>query len=153
MTKAFGYGIIFKRDWYAPVAQPVEHLTFNQGVRDSNSRRSTKEGPVFAGPFAFYKSFTIKVNTFNLPLGRNLQRTFPFLLTFSFFSSLGRIPTMSVFKVSGIRLPPLAASCVMRCAQCNKNHSGACSENFPRIAIFPQEHQRRTCFCRSFCFL
>ena len=28
---------------YAPVAQPVEHLTFNQGVRDSNSRRSTKK--------------------------------------------------------------------------------------------------------------
>ena len=37
------YGIIFRRDRYAPVAQPVEHLTFNQGVRDSNSRRSTKQ--------------------------------------------------------------------------------------------------------------
>ena len=31
---------------YAPVAQSVEHLTFNQGVRDSSSRRSTtKQAP------------------------------------------------------------------------------------------------------------
>ena len=35
--------IILERDLYAPVAQPVEHLTFNQGVRDSSSRRSTKQ--------------------------------------------------------------------------------------------------------------
>ena len=33
---------------YAPVAQPVEHLTFNQGVRDSNSRRSTKKRDTLA---------------------------------------------------------------------------------------------------------
>ena len=35
--------IIFKHDLYAPVAQLVEHLTFNQGVRDSSSRRSTRK--------------------------------------------------------------------------------------------------------------
>ena len=33
------YGL---KSTYAPVAQSVEHLTFNQGVRDSSSRRSTK---------------------------------------------------------------------------------------------------------------
>ena len=37
------YDIIFKHDLYAPVAQSVEHLTFNQRVRDSSSRRSTKQ--------------------------------------------------------------------------------------------------------------
>ena len=35
--------IIFKHDLFAPVAQSVEHLTFNQRVRDSSSRRSTNK--------------------------------------------------------------------------------------------------------------
>ena len=39
---------------YAPVAQPVEHLTFNQGVRDSNSRRSTKRKSTHNGCFFFW---------------------------------------------------------------------------------------------------
>ena len=37
--------MIFKREnqlLFAPVAQLVEHLTFNQGVRSSILRRSTK---------------------------------------------------------------------------------------------------------------
>ena len=44
---------------YAPVAQPVEHLTFNQGVRDSNSRRSTK-GTDHSVPYFFTK--LVKIN-------------------------------------------------------------------------------------------
>ena len=36
MVTYYGYKL------YAPVAQSVEHLTFNQGVRDSSSRRSTR---------------------------------------------------------------------------------------------------------------
>ena len=43
LTKHLEYDIIVKHDLYAPVAQLVEHLTFNQRVRDSSSRRSTKE--------------------------------------------------------------------------------------------------------------
>ena len=35
--------LYFSTILYAPVAQSVEHLTFNQGVRDSSSRRSTKK--------------------------------------------------------------------------------------------------------------
>ena len=47
LTKLCEYDIIVKHDLYAPVAQLVEHLTFNQRVRDSSSRRSTnrKEHP------------------------------------------------------------------------------------------------------------
>ena len=36
---------------YEPLAQPVEHLTFNQGVRSSNLRWLTKKGPAPASPF------------------------------------------------------------------------------------------------------
>ena len=36
---------------YAPVAQLVEHLTFNQGVRDSSSRRSTNNKTVLVAVF------------------------------------------------------------------------------------------------------
>ena len=43
MTNLVEYAIIYKHDLYAPVAQSVEHLTFNQRVRDSSSRRSTKQ--------------------------------------------------------------------------------------------------------------
>ena len=43
LTNECECGIIFKHDLYAPVAQSVEHLTFNQGVRDSSSRRSTNK--------------------------------------------------------------------------------------------------------------
>ena len=43
LTNFIFCGIISKHDFYAPVAQVVEHLTFNQRVRDSSSRRSTKE--------------------------------------------------------------------------------------------------------------
>ena len=39
---------------YAPVAQLVEHLTFNQGVRDSSSRRSTKKRYTTCGCFSFF---------------------------------------------------------------------------------------------------
>ena len=47
LTNSVKYAIIFKRvrkrQKYAPVAQLVEHLTFNQGVRSSILRRSTKK--------------------------------------------------------------------------------------------------------------
>ena len=43
LTNECECGIIFKHDLYAPVAQSVEHLTFNQRVRDSSSRRSTNK--------------------------------------------------------------------------------------------------------------
>ena len=36
---------------YAPVAQTVEHLTFNQGVRSSNLRRSTNKKATHTGGF------------------------------------------------------------------------------------------------------
>ena len=38
--------IICKHDLCAPVAQLVEHLTFNQGVRSSILRRSTKKAGI-----------------------------------------------------------------------------------------------------------
>ena len=41
LTNISLYDIILQYELNAPVAQSVEHLTFNQGVRDSNSRRST----------------------------------------------------------------------------------------------------------------
>ena len=41
----------------APLAQTVEHLTFNQGVRSSNLRWSTKKAHRIAVCFLFYKSF------------------------------------------------------------------------------------------------
>ena len=53
MTNRLQCDIIFKRDLYAPVAQLVEHLTFNQGVRDSSSRRSTKKEKHPCGAFLF----------------------------------------------------------------------------------------------------
>ena len=43
LTNKKEYDIICKHDLYAPVAQLVEHLTFNQRVRDSSSRRSTNK--------------------------------------------------------------------------------------------------------------
>ena len=43
-----------KNQYYAPVAQLVEHLTFNQGVRSSILRRSTKKE---RKPLAVFLSF------------------------------------------------------------------------------------------------
>ena len=51
MTNESKYDIIDKHDLYAPVAQLVEHLTFNQRVRDSSSRRSTKQKGTLVVPF------------------------------------------------------------------------------------------------------
>ena len=45
---------------FAPVAQSVEHLTFNQGVRDSSSRRSTK-GDWFFSPFHFHHGSAVHI--------------------------------------------------------------------------------------------
>ena len=42
-----------------PVAQLVEHLTFNQGVRDSNSRGRTKKHQTNFCPVLFVVSFKI----------------------------------------------------------------------------------------------
>ena len=51
LTKRQVRDIIFGSEKYDPLAQSVEHLTFNQGVRDSSSRWVTKrEGIAFAVP-------------------------------------------------------------------------------------------------------
>ena len=42
----------------APVAQTVEHLTFNQGVRSSNLRRSTKKDDLIGSSF-FIRNFIL----------------------------------------------------------------------------------------------
>ncbi len=42
-----------------PVAQLVEHLTFNQGVRDSNSRGRTKKHQTNFCPVLFYAVFRL----------------------------------------------------------------------------------------------
>ena len=54
---------------YAPVAQTVEHLTFNQGVRSSSLRRSTNKKPhghavgLFVGaPFTEDENFGLRSN-------------------------------------------------------------------------------------------
>ncbi len=54
LTNQVECGIIYKHDLYAPVAQLVEHLTFNQGVRDSSSRRSTNRKRHPCGAFFYW---------------------------------------------------------------------------------------------------
>ena len=44
-----------KQNLYAPVAQLVEHLTFNQGVRSSILRRSTRKRLSSEGLFSIFK--------------------------------------------------------------------------------------------------
>ena len=47
---------------YDPLAQSVEHLTFNQGVRDSSSRWVTKaKGSTFVLPFALLIRFGMRI--------------------------------------------------------------------------------------------
>ena len=43
LTNRICCGIIYGYMIFAPLAQPVEHLTFNQGVRSSNLRWSTRK--------------------------------------------------------------------------------------------------------------
>ena len=56
MTNETECDIICKHDLYAPVAQLVEHLTFNQRVRDSSSRRSTNNKSTPCGCFYYWCS-------------------------------------------------------------------------------------------------
>ena len=51
---------------YAPVAQPVEHLTFNQGVRSSILRRSTKTAGIVPAVFLFVFICTCTRSRFSL---------------------------------------------------------------------------------------
>ena len=46
--------VLNERFTFAPVAQLVEHLTFNQGVRSSILRRSTKNRSTIQGASIFY---------------------------------------------------------------------------------------------------
>ena len=69
LTKRKLCAIIYKR-WFALVAQSVEHLTFNQGVRSSNLRKSTKTLYDSTGLF-FYPSQ--KILSKNAKLPKNVQ--------------------------------------------------------------------------------
>ena len=60
LTKHKVYDIIFRRETNAPVAQLVEHLTFNQGVRSSILRRSTKKDLIPLGIRSFLLSAAVR---------------------------------------------------------------------------------------------
>ena len=63
LTKSSLYDIIFGYAKYDPLAQSVEHLTFNQGVRDSSSRWVTKnKRHCDAVPFVFDDSLPLTYN-------------------------------------------------------------------------------------------
>ena len=53
LTNKRVYDIIFKHEGNAPLAQPVEHMTFNHGVRSSILRWSTRPRFARASVFSF----------------------------------------------------------------------------------------------------
>ena len=50
---------VFDTVEYDPLAQPAEHLTFNQGVRSSNLRWITSKTSTLVGVLFFYYNFLL----------------------------------------------------------------------------------------------
>ena len=58
MILTYRHSLIVKSNpLYGSLAQPVEHLTFNQGVSSSNLEWATKKTQSFDWVFLFYVSF------------------------------------------------------------------------------------------------
>ena len=70
--------IIVKHDLYAPVAQLVEHLTFNHRVRDSSSRRSTNRKEHPCGALFYWCPCVTRILLAHSANGiRNIATSFP----------------------------------------------------------------------------